>query len=390
MKVSQPPTHPSKTDVPTPDGRPGRLPLPREPVEAAPPLSFLWLNRLADGKLAALDGDPDLGKSLVALDLCARLSRGLPFPDGAPCPGPANSIVLNAEDGQEDTISPRLEALGADLDRVFVLRQGDGAAAPLRIPSQLDLLAKLVAQAKARLVVLDPIMAFFDSSVAVASDQSVRRALDPLARLAEKYRCVILLIRHITKTGLTRALYRGLCSIGIIGACRSGWLIARDPLRPNRCVLAQVKNNVAPPQPSLAYELLPRDGGPPALSWVGTCELSADQLLAPGGRLPTPTPRDRARDFLAAFLEAGPRTSRAVWAEANKLGLSEHTLRRAKDELEARSQRVWADGLRLSYWLLPDQRLPEAVAPAGAEDDLEPWLAPLRERFPSPTPLDDL
>src|SRR5262249_16775325 len=44
------------------------------------PVSWLWPGRLALGKLAMLDGDPDLGKSLVTLDLCTRLSRGLPFP----------------------------------------------------------------------------------------------------------------------------------------------------------------------------------------------------------------------------------------------------------------------------------------------------------------------
>jgi hypothetical protein len=35
------------------------------------PVSWLWPGRLALGKLAMLDGDPGLGKSLLALDLCA-------------------------------------------------------------------------------------------------------------------------------------------------------------------------------------------------------------------------------------------------------------------------------------------------------------------------------
>jgi putative DNA primase/helicase len=82
------------------------------------PLTWLWPGRLALGKLAILDGDPGLGKSLVTLDLCARLSTGRPFPDGSCCPGVGNSIVLNGEDGAEDTIRPRLQALGADLERV--------------------------------------------------------------------------------------------------------------------------------------------------------------------------------------------------------------------------------------------------------------------------------
>jgi hypothetical protein len=356
---------------------------------AARSLSWLWPWRLALGKLAILDGDPGLGKSLVALDLCARLSTGQPFPDGSPCPGPASAIVLNGEDGEQDTIRPRLQALGADLDRVFVLHQEEEPGLPLRLPGHADLLESAMAQAGARLVVMDPIMAFLDAGISTASDQGVRRALDPLARLAEKYLCAILLVRHLNKSGRARALYRGGGSIGIVGACRSAWLIAPDPEVPERRVLAQVKNNLAPPQPSLAYQLLAGDGGPPTLSWLGPSPWAADQLLARHGPPPPASPRDRARDFLTTFLEAGPRTSRDIWAEAQRLDLTEHTLRRAKHDLEVRSERVWAGGRRLSYWLLPGQQLPADEA-AKDEYDLEPWLAPLREQFPPSTPLDDL
>src|SRR5207244_4538579 len=86
----------------------------------AQPLSWLWQDRIPLGKLLILDGDPDLGKSLLALDLCARLSTGRPFPDGQAAPGPANALVLNAEDSPVDTIVPRLRQLGANLERAFV------------------------------------------------------------------------------------------------------------------------------------------------------------------------------------------------------------------------------------------------------------------------------
>jgi hypothetical protein len=85
------------------------------------PLAWFWPGRLALGKLAILDDDPGLGKSLVTLDLCARLSTGRPLPDGRPGPGVGNALVLNGEDGADDTIRPRLQALGADLERVFML-----------------------------------------------------------------------------------------------------------------------------------------------------------------------------------------------------------------------------------------------------------------------------
>jgi RecA-family ATPase len=353
------------------------------------PVAWLWFCRLALGKLAVLDGDPGLGKSLLALDLCARLSTGRPFPDGTPCPGPANSIVLNGEDGAEDTIGPRLRALDADTSRVFVVSPGKDLGSALRFPTHVDALRLALAEVRPLLVVIDPIMAFLDRQVQTSSDQSVRQALLPLALLANDYGCSMLLNRHLNKTGGSHALYRGGGSIGLIGMCRSGWLVAADPQFPQRRVLAQVKSNLGPPQPGLAFEVVSHDPVPPTLSWLGPSPWAADQLLAFRSLQRAPAPRDGAVQFLAGCLAQGPRTSRDIWAEAQKHGVSEGTLRRAKSELDVRSLRVWAGGQRLSYWLLPGQQLPVGMAADDAEPDLEPWLKPIRDKYPLPTPLDD-
>ena len=42
------------------------------------------------------------------------------MPDGTPGVAPASVVFLNGEDDNADTVHPRLEALGADTDRVFV------------------------------------------------------------------------------------------------------------------------------------------------------------------------------------------------------------------------------------------------------------------------------
>src|ERR1700729_3916589 len=86
-------------------------------------VDWLWPGRLALGKLAILEGDPGLGKSFLALDLCARLSTGRPWPDGSATPGPAAAVYLNAEDGAEDTLGPRLRPLGADPASVYLLER---------------------------------------------------------------------------------------------------------------------------------------------------------------------------------------------------------------------------------------------------------------------------
>jgi hypothetical protein len=350
----------------------------------AQPVSYLWPERLPEGKLVLLDGDPDLGKSLIALDLCARLSTGRPFPDGRPSPGPANALVLSAEDTASDTIVPRLERLGADLDRVFVWQREGDEPWPWRFPADVHRLDDALTRTAARLAVIDPILAFLDDSVLCASDQSVRRALAPLMHQAEKHRCTLLMQRHLNKQGGTRAVYRGLGSIAFVAACRFAMLVARDPLLPGRCVLAQVRNSLAGAQPSLAYQISAADGALPTVDWLGTSSFTADELLAAARR--GHGTRDRAAVFLEGFLAAGPRSSRDIWEAAQKAGLSARTLQRAKRGLGIRCRRVTTDGRPVSYWLLRGQELPAGLSGDSAFDA---WVAEMKKQFPPRTPLDD-
>jgi hypothetical protein len=346
---------------------------------------WLWPLRLARGKLALFQGDPGLGKSLISLDLCARLSTGRPFPDGRPLlDGPGNALVINAEDTGEDTIRPRLAALGADLNRVFIWDRREHL---LRLPTQLSDLDAVLAEFRPRLVVLDPITAFLERGG--SSELSVRRGLDPLGWLAHRRDCLMQLVLHLNKQGGPRALYRGCGSIAFPGACRFVWMVAHDPQDPNRRVLAEVKNSYAPFQPSLGYSVTDIGAPVPKFEWHGVSPFTSEQLLAAAPPAPPLPPRDRAREFLLDFLAEGAQTSRAVWEAAVKQGLSDRTLNRAKTELDIRSLRVYENKVPISYWLLPGQELPDKAKP-DPETDLEPWLAPLRKLYPPSTPLDDM
>jgi hypothetical protein len=351
-------------------------------------LDWFWLNRLAFGTLAMLDGDPGEGKSLVALDLCARLSTGRPMPDGSPTPGVCNSIVLQSEDRYATATLPRLRALGADLNHVFHWKPSLDADEPFRIPSGLDQLAAELERTHARLVVIDPLVDFLDPHVSVNSDQSIRRAFAPLRRLAESCNCLILMIRHLVKRLLARALYRGGGSIGISGVCRSCWLIGRDPDNLQRRIFAELKNNYAAAQPSLAFELR-TDGRQPAVPhWLGETPLAADQLTL---RVARPSPEcDRAVTFLHTFLQDGPRLSTEVWAAAEKESLSRKTLHHAREKMRARFQRARRNGVQCNYWLLKGQQVPAEPEPAA--DDLADFRAALAEQirnFPRSCPLDE-
>jgi len=295
-------------------------------------VGWLWQSWLALGKLALIDGDPGLGKSAMTLDLAARVSSGHRFPDGAPCE-PAGVVILSAEDGLADTIRPRLDAAGANVDRIVSLAtvaDENGQERLLSIPEDIPLIEKGIERVGARLVVVDPLMAFLSGETNSHRDQDVRRALAPLAALAERTGTCVLVVRHLNKAPGNNPLYRGGGSIGIIGAARMAFVVGEDPRDKNRRVLASTKNNLAKPPRSLMFTLEEVEGGAVRVNWLGESEVSAHQLLA--------TPQDQehadalseAVEFLNDVLAQGPVPASQVKEEAEEAGISERTLKRAK------------------------------------------------------------
>jgi RecA-family ATPase len=106
-------------------------------------------------------------------------------------------------------------------------------------------LEKTIKRRKAKLVVLDPLMAVLGRDVSASNDQDIREVLTPLAQLAERTKCAILIIRHLNKGTSSNPLYRGTGSIGIIGAARVSLIVVQDPYLEKRCILATTKNNLS-------------------------------------------------------------------------------------------------------------------------------------------------
>ena len=341
----------------------------------AAPVEWLWPGYLALGSLAILDGDPGLGKSLLTLDLAARLSTGRAWPDGSASNGPAPTALLCDED-PEDLVIARLKSLGAHTPRTLLWPRLIEPGLP-RFPAETDRLDRELTESHAKLVIIDPIVAFLDRSINMNSDASVRRALTPLARLAEKHRAAFLMVRHLNKANGPHALYRGNGSIAFVASCRLALLVGHDPHMEEHLVLAQQKNNIIGPQTSLTYDL-PKDG--PRIHWHGACPWLADDLT---NHRPCPA-RRRARDFLRLFLERSARPSREIRAAADKAGVTEITLKRAYKDLRVANQRVYDGGIRTDYWLLPGQRVPDD--PTAEATDLDEWLRRWREMYPPRSP----
>ena len=342
-------------------------------------VQWLWPERLPIGKISVLDGDPGLGKSALMLDLAARVSAGLELPDGERC-GAAGVVLLSAEDGLADTIRPRLDAAGADTERIVALSTvvGGGVGGrerTLSIPKDLDIVQREIARVDAALLVVDPLMAFLSERTDSHKDQHVRRALTPLAALAERTRTAAVTVRHLSKGEGRNPLYRGGGSIGIIGAARSGLVVGVDPENSEQRIFAANKTNLSRTAPSLVFRVGSAPNGSALIEWLGTSRLNAADVLK------EPAVRDKksalleAKRFLHAMLKDGPVPSKQMYKDAREAGISESTLKRAKEEIDIDSKKQ-SDG----SWIFipPMDELDEQVGGnrAGVPEPLEP-LDPL-------------
>jgi 5S rRNA maturation endonuclease (ribonuclease M5) len=320
-------------------------------------IAWLWPNHIPLGKVTLFDGDPDLAKSTLSLDLAARLTRGSGMPDGSQpgCP-PAGAVVVSLEDGIADTIRPRLEAAGAVLEKVrivSVIKGADGIERVPTLPGDLPMIEAAIRDVNAKLVVLDPLVAMLGAETNSYRDQDIRRALAPVAALAEKTALAVICIRHLNKSGGQNPKYRGGGSIGIIGAARAAFLFGEKPGEEGRYVFAPVKGNLWRRKPAaLEYSIEDRDGQP-VVAWHGPSIHGAASLLAqPEGAEESGALAD-AKSFLNDCLQDGPQEYGQIFREAKQAGIAEKTLRRAKNQLGVLSRKVGIGHGQHWEWGLP-------------------------------------
>lgn len=346
-------------------------------------VEWLWQDRIPFGMLTLLDGDPGLGKSTLTLDLVARVSRGDAMPESAPSASgrePFNAIVLMLEDALAHTIRPRLDAAGADVARVFAMTgiletptDPDSERPPV-LPVDIGSLRCTIQTHKARLVIIDPLMAYLGADTDSHKDQDIRRALTPLARLAEETGAAIIIVRHLRKSP-GPAKYRGGGSIGITASARVGLLLAEDPADKEARILAVFKSNIAKVPPALRWRPV-TSGEVAKAQWEGVAEgVTADQLsnvgqATRGGKSKEgrSRPVDLATEALKSLLADGPvMATEAEHDVIESSGCGARTVRRAFKRLGGNSSPQHDDRGRVVgwQWSLPTE--PNSAPLPGAD-----------------------
>jgi KaiC/GvpD/RAD55 family RecA-like ATPase len=222
------------------------------------PIEWLWQGRIPLRKVTLLIGDPGVGKSFLALDLAARVSRGEGVPPEAGLSEPGSVLLLSADDDAEDTVVPRLVAAGATLKRIgllssLVLQDEEERPRLLSLVSDLDRIRIcLEAMKDCRLLVIDPISAYLADG---NNNAGVRQVLLDLADIARKYSVAVLLISHHRKQWSSSSLSRALGAIAFTAVARSVLTLIEDPTSAGRRLLLPAKMSLHATHTGRAFQI---------------------------------------------------------------------------------------------------------------------------------------
>ena len=217
----------------------------------------------------------------------------------------------------------------------------------------------LVAHTPAMLC-FDPIQSYFGPHVDMNQASDTRPVLDAVASLCAAHGCTPLYVRHNGKTQRSKAIHASLGSIDITGHMRSVLTLYQDADIRQRRILAHTKQP-GRPAPSMQVKLtgaefdVETDDGTETIEevridWDGKSDLTSEDLnmresLHGNDTEEANSALDQAREFVREMLKDGPVLVDEIRAQAKKAGVSEKTLRRAKDKEHFKARRMPQDGI---------------------------------------------
>ena len=224
------------------DLRPRRFTATKPDLSKVVPFEWAWEARVLLGYLNLLVGDEGVGKGTILAYLAARWTRGdLP---GDLKGKPTNVLIVGDEDGFNGVWVPRLEAAGADLERIRDLpadEDGEG----LTLPRDLSELKRDITEEEIKIVIFDQFLDNLDADVDDWRTREVRRAVAPVRRWARGQSVALLAALHTNKSRTRNFREKTQSSQAFNALSRSSLFLAEHPEDSERRVLARPKGNYA-------------------------------------------------------------------------------------------------------------------------------------------------
>src|ERR1700677_2079860 len=354
-----------KSNLPTaaaPDAKPtSKINLKRASSIAPEILNWLWPDRIPLGKLTMFAGHPGVGKGMATMYIAACATKGEGWYDKKNTNAPVEVIIVSSEDAAGDTLLPRLIGAGADMDKVMIL---DSVSVPTKgdkvftldtdIPAMRE---ALEANPDVKVIIIDPIMNHL-GVLKGNSEQEVRTAMSPLAKLAETYGVAIILVTHFNKSTNSESIQRLGGAMAMVGSVRMAWAFGEDK-EDGQMKMTPLKANISKNKGGLIYHVVPtkvfvngQDSDQGKLEWLGVTHSSVDSAIKFKSKDEKPHAWQLAMTWLAEHLADGEKhPAIEVQTSAEYAGFKEGTLETASKKLGVKKTREEIPGPW--FWSLP-------------------------------------
>ena len=312
------------------------------------PVTWLWKNHLAEGKMHLVAGPPGTGKTTLALSMGSTISAGSAWPDGTRAKK-GNVLLWTGEDSCRDTVVPRLLAMRADLDRFVIVRgkTKEGKRLAFDPATDLDALREAMATRHYDLFIVDPLVAV--TSRDSHKNSETRKDLAPLVELGEACKTAIMGVHHFAKGTAGRdPLDRIIGSVAFAAVARLVFVAVKLPDEDDEGgrLFARAKSNIGPDGGGFKYQLQPvRLPGPVdietvRIAWGERVDGDAASLVEMAEADEDKRSKfDQAKDWLADFIDK-PTSAKRVYEAAKAAGFSKRTIQAAKQALKIEASRV--------------------------------------------------
>jgi len=300
-------------------------------------ITWAWKNWIPKGFVTLLVGGVGLGKSTLALRICASFLTGMDWLDGTKCTDEPGCVIWGEAESGHFMNLDRARRWQLPLNHILTIFADASENINLSNLEHRNCLEEVAERNNAKLIIIDSLRGAIEGD---ENNSEFIQQLKYLASLAQKKQIPIIVIHHLRK----KAKYESAETIDI-DCIRGSSAISQIPRviigvnvpnsdYPDKRKLQVIKNNLGRyPEP---IGLTITDHG---IEIVPIIERNADSQ--------NNTQRDLAKDFIKDFLKDGFKPSTEIYNEGAKKGLNEQTLQRAKKELgiiARREGRIWVWG----------------------------------------------
>jgi len=310
--------------------------------------------------ITIIAGEGGVGKTSLWCSIVASITTGkqhflvsgqnIPFQNQ-----PESVAVFSAEDSWEYVLRRRLEANGADMDRISYMGANDERFVNLNFDG--DLLKGIIETNRPDLVIYDPVQAFVPANLRMGDRNAMRKCFTPLIGFGETYRTTSIIIVHTNKQSGVWGRKRIADSSDIWDSSRSVLMTGMVPNSENLRYITHEKSNWGKLEDSVLYEL---NYGVPVFR--GYTKKKDREFILEDSRNKNMAPAaEAAKEFILGTLEEQGQMEISELDELAKVnGITSNALKNAKAVLKKEGRtHVWSTGYGKSKKFLITLKAPE-------------------------------